>query len=277
MSAPQKRFALFGDPIAASPSPAMHNAGFEHLGLPYRYHLRPTPIQDLAGARQEIERGNWQGGNITIPLKEAFAEFLRCDAIATRAGAANTFVVENAKFLGTNTDIDGVRDPLLALENLPDGPMLVLGAGGAARAAILAAESMGRDIVVAARNVGKARATLESIAPQTKYRAIDLSEDALTGHVQSVAIWVQATPIGRDGQAHPIPWHLAQPQAIAFEMLYGAQPTAFLKDAQTQNLRTIEGKAMLLAQGVKAFEFWAGQAAPAAVMGRALDSHLAGF
>lgn len=268
------RYALVGDPIALSPSPAMHNAAFAHLGLDAHYELRPTPTHALTGLLDELRAVAWEGLNVTTPLKTLVAPHVELDPVAARARAVNTLYRREGAWRGALTDVEGVRAPLEAL-GVQGGTGLILGAGGATRAAVLALEALGCRVVVAARRIGEAIPLLEDLAPKHGYQALDLNDSAaLTALWPILGVVVQATPVGKAGDRLALPWSHSAPELVAFEMLYRPLWTPFLLDAREHGARLVHGWQMLLHQGVPAFELWTGQPAPIAEMQRALTAHV---
>ncbi len=254
-------YALFGSPIQSSPSPAMQNAAFADLGLDARFELRPAKAGEAERVLAET-RGELQGANITTPLKTEIAARVPRLGGADRAGAVNTLWWRDGDLVGSLTDIDGVREPLAETEFHGGGAVLILGAGGAARAAAVGLEEIGCDVHVAARRHEAARDVL-TLLPATAAnpdRAWALDDrDGLANLFGRIEVVVQATPVGRDESRHELPWALAAANLIAFEMVTVPRRTPFLEEAAAQGLRTIEGWRMLVAQGVACCRIWTGR------------------
>jgi len=270
-------YALFGSPIQRSPSPAMHNAAFTAMGVPARYHLRPARRDEAAAVIDEVRRGLWRGANVTTPLKILVGERVPLRGAAIRARAVNTLCWEEETLVGHLTDVQGVSDPL-RLRDLPQGHAVILGAGGAARAAALAVEELGREVRWLVRDVAKGQATAQALgiaARTTDVVALSDTAGAIT-LLSRAAVIVQATPVGGQGEVHDLPWHAVRNDCVAFEMLYRPQQTAFLAAAARHGCRCIEGWEMLLAQGAAAFSLWTGCAAPMEIMRAALLADLGG-
>jgi shikimate dehydrogenase len=266
------RYALFGSPIDKSPSPAMHNAAFAALGLDARYELRPAGAGDVPALLAEMQ-STWRGANVTIPLKEALAGHVAPRGHAERAHAVNTLWRDGETLAGSLTDVEGVAEPLRA-RRFAGGPALVLGAGGAARAAVLALEQLGCTITVAARRPSEAERLLRELG--AKGEAVALGDAAaLARALTRTRVLVQCTPVGRSGEVLPLAWDAVQPGVLAFEMLYWPPRTPFLEAAKQRGCEIIEGWEMLLAQGAAAFTLWTGREAPREVMGEALRADLA--
>lgn len=265
-----KRFALVGDPIAHSPSPHMHNAAFQSRSIAAHYSLRPTPEADAAEVLNELKNGHWDGLNVTTPLKETFTPFVELDENAKRALAVNTITVRDGQLKGALTDVEGVRRPLESREADGDAA-LVIGAGGAARAAALALADMGFRVHVAARRREPAEELLGRLDSAAAGDVYSLSgAGALRPVFASVGVVVQATPAGKAGERHPLPWEDAHAGIIAFEMLYRPLQTPFLEDAKRSGARLVQGWEMLLHQGAASWALWTEQQAPLDIMQKAL-------
>ncbi|MEZ4271879.1 MAG: shikimate dehydrogenase [Myxococcota bacterium] len=268
-------YALFGHPISQSPSPAMHNAAFKALNIDATYELRPAKQQDLASVLAELQQNRWSGGNVTTPLKTEVAKHVRLTGEAQRAAAVNTVWHDNQQLVGALTDVDGVFVPLKEQGYAGGGDALVLGAGGAARAAVLALEALGATICIAARDANKAQGLIDILGPGVPTRALALNDAlGLTQALRQAAVIVQATPVGRHNERHPFDWSVVQTTCIAFEMLYTPRMTPFLQDAERTGCATIAGSEMLLAQGAKAFSLLTDHDAPTEVMRQALKAAL---
>lgn len=267
------RYALFGDPIGQSPSPAMHNAAFAHLGIEARYELRTTTVDDVHQALNEVRAGQWQGANVTTPLKTVIAREVSLRGAAARAGAVNTLLWEDSQLVGHLTDVAGVAEPLR--EHVIEREIaIVVGAGGAARAAALACEQLSLQVVMVARDATKATHTLRELRMQSS-RAYALASAAIPW--EEAGVIVQSTPVGRQQEALPVPWERVRANTVAFEMLYLPRHTPFLRRAMKQGCPTVEGWQMLVAQGARSFELWTSQAAPRDVMREAVLRCLRGM
>jgi len=269
-------FALIGKPIDRSPSPQMHNASFSALEFAGDYCLRPTTEDGVAAVVGELRVGTWAGLNVTTPLKTIMATHMdRLVGYAARAKAVNTVWLDSGALCGALTDVDGVREPLAAASAGGEG--LVIGSGGAARAAMLALEGICSTVNVAARRPDAAASVLSDLRLSNPGLIIDLGNDKALGSVFSRAgVIVQATPVGRNGERHCLPWqrisHGDSPQQspVAFEMLYLPRETPFLAEARAAGCTAIEGWEMLLSQGVVAQRFFTGRNPDNGAMKRAL-------
>jgi shikimate dehydrogenase len=196
-------------------------------------------------------------------------------------GAVNTVRVRNGKLQGFNTDgyglVQGLREDFgISLKNKQ---VLVLGAGGAGRAAAIQCALEGaRWIGIANRTRGKSRALLEEVRWANKRVTVEelpLDESALRGALQQTDLVINATALGlKKGDPSPVPAACFHRKLLAYDMIYWPRETAFLRAARLARARTSNGTTLLLHQGAKSFEIWTGRRPPVAVMRRALLAEL---
>lgn len=283
------RFALLGDPVAHSKSPAMHEAAFRALRLPHRYEAVRCTERELPTWVDALRRGELGGLNVTIPHKRAVLAFVDdVDESAARAGAANTLVrVPRAggdRVVAHNTDVGALAHELrrLAPEQRTGtgrhGTAIVLGGGGAARSAIVALERE-LDVTrihVRVRNPSTELATdLAALAPEC---TLELAPLEPRPDVEPAARFVvQATSAGMDGAApgeavaRAVAWEALGPRAAALDVVYAPPDTPFVRAATEHGLRVTAGLGMLAWQGALAFERWLGVPAPFDAMLAALQ------
>jgi shikimate dehydrogenase len=268
-------YGLVGSPIEHSPSPAMHNAALRSCGLEAEYRLRPAEPEDATEVINELKGGLWRGLNVTTPLKTLLAPLVELTGHAVRARAVNTLWVEDGTVVGALTDVDGVLEPLRQAGCFGPGQGLILGAGGAARAAALALETLGHRVHVACRRPEAGQELLDTLQLKRPGEAMSLSSagdaEALFAELSVV---VQCTPVGRDRGRHRLPWDQARQGLVAFEMLYLPVCTPFVAEAKRNGCHTIGGWRMLLHQGAQSFKLWTGLAAPIEAMEQALLKQL---
>jgi shikimate dehydrogenase len=274
------RAGVIGDPVAQSRSPAMQNAAFAALGLDARYERWLTLAVDLPERIASLRADDVLGANVTIPHKLAVMPWL--DEIAPSAeivGAVNTIVCQGARLIGHNTDAEGLAAALLEVGWHGMEQAVVLGAGGAARAAVVALHSLGaRAICVLARQPESARLLVDALTDHVTDVALlwgDLAEPdmALWGRMLAgTEIIVNATPVGMAS----LPG-MPLAEAVVDRIHAGTlvldlitQPTRLLAAARARQLPTLDGLPMLLHQGALAFTLWTGQRAPLDVMRQAL-------
>jgi shikimate dehydrogenase len=258
------RLAVVGDPIGHSLSPTLHTVAFAAVGIPGTYEARAVDAAGFLGVLDEIRSGELDGVNVTMPHKRLAAT--QVDELApqaTRSGAVNTIVRIGRRLVGHNTDVAGVTISA-QWAALPDtAPVLVLGAGGAAAAAVLAFE--GRDLHVAARRPEAAESLL--VATGVDGRTLPW------GTPLGDAVVINATPIGMHGEALPEP--VTAQAAGLLDMAYGSGSTPATLAVRTRGLPVAEGPDMLLAQAAEAFRLWTGAEPPVRVMRAAMHAALA--
>lgn len=258
-------FALLGDPVGHSLSPAMQNAAFRVLGLPAVYVAFRCGGNDVVGLMRALARAGG-GGNVTVPHKEAAAAALDAPGARARAaGACNTFWACDGGVAGDNTDIAGV---LAAVDELdpPAGSWLIAGTGGGARAAALAARERGAAVAVRSRDAARQRA-FESWAVEA---------GLALAPAEACTVLVNATPLGlgADDPA-PIAPDTAPHAAAALDMVYAPGETRWVRTLRAAGLRAVDGRTMLVAQGAAALERWfPGVRAPVEIMRAAVDAAL---
>lgn len=261
MAAPAARpFAeVIGDPIAQSKSPAIHGHWLQRLGLEADYgraHVLPDQLPAYLAARREDPQ--WRGCNVTMPHKQAIIPLLDgLDKLAARIGAVNTVaVMADGRLIGRNTDAPGFIEPLLPVlhDEMAPESALVIGAGGAARAIVVALADAGLAITLAARDVAGAQALLDELAPGPRHRAALLA-DFVTGGNGDFGLIVNASPLGMVGHL-PLSLDLrhARPAAIAYDIVTAPLETPLLIAARAEGMRCIDGLAMLIGQAAIAFE-----------------------
>lgn len=272
------RVGVIGWPVEHSLSPAMHNAAFRALGLEHwRYDLLPIP-PDIVGHSLKTLRGEggYIGVNVTVPHKQAVMPYVRPDEIAKALGAANTIDFRDNS--ATNTDVAGLIGDLaangVALEN---AEVLVLGAGGAARAAVYGLARAGARVTVTNRTAARAQVMLADLALSAGIRSVDFVslEEAVQ---RPFALIVNCTSVGMWPHVEECPWPLAVPLprgVTVYDMVYRPEQTALLRLAEAQGGRAIGGLGMLVRQGAAAFKIWTGTEPPVEVMFEAARAGLA--
>ncbi len=270
---------VIGWPVAHSLSPPMHNAAFRHLGLNWAYVPFAVPPHLVVEAIQGLRGLQMRGLNVTIPHKTAVVEYL--DEVSETAqilGAVNTIVNTEGHLTGHNTDGPGFLRSLAEQdEQVVDKKVVIIGAGGAARAVALAVAGAGAgQLAIVNRTILRAQqlASLinqHSVLSEVAAIGLDTSEAAQT--VSSADIIIDCTPVGM----HPhenvppvVPAQWLQPHQLVCDLTYNPRQTALLSAAQQVGARTMDGTGMLVHQGAIAFEHWAGQSAPVSIMRQAL-------
>jgi shikimate dehydrogenase len=263
------RVGLIGDPVAHSISPSMQQPALDALGIPATFELWHTLAADLPARVASLRASDVLGANVTVPHKlGVMAQIDEVSPLARRAGAVNVIVNRDGHLSGDNTDIHGFAVSLEeACPNARVRPALILGAGGAARAVVLALEAMGVDhIALANRNPERAESLAADLAP-TSIRLVGTDPRVLIPEIRRAAILVNATSLGWHRGETPIPLDLLAalpPNAIVVDLTY--RETDLLEGARARGLATLDGLAMLVHQGARALELWTGQEAPVSVM-----------
>ena len=252
----------------------MHNAAFEALGLVWQYDLLPVPPGQLGTALADLRAGEFRGANVTVPHKSAVMAFLdEIDDAARTIGAVNTITVQGKRWRGHNTDAAGFVRALREAGLEPAGRRaLLLGAGGAARAAAYALAQAGCAVAIHNRTTNRAAKLvhhlqdLDLCAPvawvpgKAALDQLDLARFDLLVNATSVGMWPRAedTPWARE-LAMPSHW-------TVFDLVYNPLETRLLWQARQAGANTIDGLGMLVWQGALAFALWTGQEPPADLM-----------
>jgi len=270
---------LFGYPIAHTASPAMHNAGFHALNIPWVYVPLEVRPDRLGEAVRGVVALGFRGVNVTIPHKQAVVEFL--DELSDEAeliGAVNTVrITGDGRCEGLNTDGRGFVRSLRAEAGIePAGKtFFVMGAGGAGRAVAtqLALDGAAR-LSLCDSDAPRAQALAEHIAQRTSLKSVELiahEDKAVRDAVARADAFVDATPLGmHEGDATSIALDALRPGMLVVDLVYNPPETPLLAGAKARGCATLGGLGMLLVQGVEAFELWTGREAPVDVMRRAL-------
>jgi shikimate dehydrogenase len=263
-------FGLIGDPVAHSASPAMHTAAYEACGMQARYVTFTPDAMALEEALRGASALGMRGLNVTIPFKQTVLRWVDADSIATRVGAVNTITLDGWPPQATNTDVAGVERALSHHDVDPAGmSAVVLGAGGAARAAVSALVDAGAEVHIANRTAARA----EALAAELGAESAGGLETA--DRITDADLLLQMTSVGMQGETSPVDQGLLHPELVVFDAVYSPRETPLLKAASAVGATTIEGTWMLLYQGVAAFERWTDRDAPVDPMRRALEAHLA--
>jgi shikimate dehydrogenase len=268
-----RRFAVLGDPVAHSKSPAMHAAAYRALGLPHTYEAVRVTVERLPEVVDALRRGQYDGLNVTVPHKgHVLALVDEVDESARVAGAANVLARSTGdRVVAHNTDAPALAAEIRALAEAESGPRgpsgaraLVLGSGGAARAARTALERYLGVTNVVMRARSRRDDGFQPWEPSPESEAV-------------TQIVVQATSAGMVG-ADPgeaavsaVAWDALPHSAVVIDVVYAPPETPFLRVARARGLRSENGLGMLARQGALALELWLGVPAPLAAMRAALE------
>jgi shikimate dehydrogenase len=266
---------VIGWPVAHSLSPAMHNAAFTYAGLNWRYVALPVRSGDLATAIKGLSALGFRGVNITVPHKVDVIPLLDSltEAVSI-VGAVNTIRIDrNTGHLeGLNTDMTGFLADIAAnnIHVNKDSRVLILGAGGASRAAAAGLVRSGAHVIICNRTLSKAQSIVKFMQSSWAHPNIEAaSMDDLPHVISGVTLVVNATPVGMWPDVDSSPWPEGVPfpsGATLYETVYRPLKTRLMRDAEKDGLRTFGGIGMLVYQGAAAYEVWTGRKAPVDVM-----------
>ena len=292
-----KIFGIFGDPIEHSLSPVMQNEALRALGIDAGFYAFRVTKVDLKDAIRGAAAMGFGGLNLTIPLKEKALEleFLRADELALAIGAVNTISFDNSGLVGEKDETKGEEEvedigdcdqesqirghntdgwgALLALQDagvrIDESRVLLIGAGGAARAIAYTLEKEGAEISIANRSLKRAHELATSVGGMG-FCLCDLEK--LVGQADII---INATSVGmRAGDARLFDGRLLKRRQAVFDIVYN-RDTKLLQDARAAGSVAIDGVMMLVYQGAKALEIWTGAKAPVDLMERAVREALA--
>lgn len=299
ITASTKVLGIIGYPVAHSLSPAMHNAAFRSQGLDWVYLPLPVPPGKLADALRGLGALGMVGANVTVPYKESVAAATATAAGAAAAaaafgadcvealtpeaeliGAVNVLGFKDGSLIGHNTDGTGFLQALQqdARFTVKGKRVLILGAGGAARAVALTLARHGAQrIGIANRTWQRAEELAQTVEQRTGTEACGLPLDAadLAPWLRTADLVVQASSVGLhpDEETETLSWFdpsSLSSDALVCDLIYNPSPTRFLALAAARGCRTMDGLGMLLYQGTQAYTWWTGREAPVAVMQQAL-------
>ncbi len=270
-----KLIGLFGYPLEHSVSPLFQQAAIDHYRLPLRYEAWPVHPDMLSQELDRLRGDRYVGANVTIPHKEAVVPGLDdVDEDVRTLGAVNTITKEGDRLVGHNTDAHGFMESLKVEARFEprDKSVLLLGAGGAARAAAFALAREGvRSLTIANRTRERAVRLAEALRGSVPaIEAISTGGRELARACESASLIVNATSIGmRTGGAEgetPLSAKQIPAGSLVLDMVYTPNPTPLMREARKAGARDIGGLWMLVYQGAAAFEKWTGRTAPVALM-----------
>jgi len=271
---------LLGWPVSHSVSPVMHNAAFAELRMNWRYVPLPVSPDRVVEAVAGVRALGLRGVNVTVPHKQAVMPHVdRWSPAAAAIGAVNTIIVgEDGELLGDNTDAAGFVTDLRANGVDPQGKrVLVLGAGGSARAVVYGlAEAGCGSLVLLNRTQAKAEsllAAMREIFPQVSMTARPFP-DGVAACAPEAELIVNCTSLGMSPNRAGLPWDENvefRPDQIVYDLVYNPAVTRLLQLANVDGATVIGGLGMLVHQGAISFERWTGETAPVEVMRRAVN------
>lgn len=271
---------VIGDPIEHTLSPIMHNAAFNNLKLDYAFlafKVKPAEVENAISGMRAL---SIYGLNVTMPHKSTVINFLdEIDQAAKAIGSVNTILNKDGRLFGFNTDGVGALEALRENGVEPKGrKVLLLGAGGAARAIAYTLAQEAGELVVLNRTV-KQSAELVSLLKRTfnkKVVADSLSPSVIQENLRDSDILVNATSVGMKPNANqsPIAPEWLKPDLAVLDIVYNPVETRLAKDAKAAGAKVISGVEMLIYQGAASFEIWTGCSAPVEVMRQAVLNKL---
>ena len=271
----KKVYGVIGNPIEHSLSPVMHNAAFEALGLDAIYLAFRVAEHELGDAIRGAKSLGIAGLNVTIPLKEKALAFVDADDIASRIGAINTIDFSTDTPTGYNTDGIGALTVLKErVGEIRGKEVLILGAGGAARAIAFYLDAEGARLTIANRSEDRA-AMLASSLHNADF--ISLREEELKRHIRDADILINTTPVGMYPRADAtlVNARMMHPELVVFDIVYNPAETKLLREAKKAGVQTIiEGVKMLVYQGAASFRIWTGMEPPVEIMESAVRKAL---
>jgi len=264
-------YGVIANPVAHSMSPAIHNAAFQHAGLDAVYlPFRVDSPADFIPAFRELPV---EGYSVTIPHKETVIPLLdEVEPLARRIGAVNTIVRRDGRLCGSNTDwsaaVGAVTGGLPEGDSLAGKSVLLLGAGGAARAMAFGLAERGARVVIANRTHERA----VRLAAEVGCAAVPLDAAGSVAY----DILVNGTSLGMHPRVDETPLDAARlrPGALVFDSVYNPPETRLLREARAAGCRTVNGLEMFVNQAVEQFELWTGLPAPRAFMRSVVESRL---
>ncbi len=255
------RFALFGNPVAQTLSPLMHNAALRAMGIAGSYEA--VLVEDLGKAVRSLRDGGLDGASVTIPFKEKVMDLLDgLDAEAEEIGAVNTIVKRGGRLIGFNTDARALFLSLAAVLDIAGRTFAVLGTGGTARAALHAVRRGGGKAVVLGRTPAKVR----ELAARWNCRGCVLAELAAV----RADVIVNTTPVGMGARADETPLGALRAAECSagwvVDVIYRPLRTRLLREAEAAGRHTLGGAEMFVRQGAEQIRLWTGAEPPLSLM-----------
>lgn len=268
-----KTYAVIGDPIDHSLSPLIHNAAFRELDMDCTFIAYRVAKGELEEGISALKKIKISGFNVTIPHKVDMMRFLdKTDESCSVIGAANTVSNDDGVLKGYNTDMDGFLEPIKKRSiTIKDSSVLLLGAGGAARAIVAGfAKEKAKKIVIVNRTKDKA----QDLAKFSQKIGLTADIAGLDSIDCNFDIIVNATSVGLHNESSPISFDGLKQGTVVYDIIYKPMNTDFIKKAKEKDATIIYGYEMLLGQATRAFEIWHKTEAPYNAMKKAL---LGGF
>lgn len=261
------RLGLIGFPVGHSLSPVMHQHLLEELKQPGSYQLFETPRFQLDEKVAALKADGLRGFNVTIPFKQKIVPFLNeVDTTAQLAGAVNTVLIHKRKLYGFNTDKPGFEQALQFHNiDVAKRQALIFGAGGAARAVVLALVQSGvRKIYLSNRTMTRATKLVDDISAATgffNFITAPLSQEAILKFMDSVDMVINTTSLGMwpEVSATPFEFPKLQREIFVVDLIYNPLETRFLKSARNNGAKIVDGLDVFIFQGIEAMQLWSGR------------------
>ncbi len=268
--------AILGHPVRHSFSPIIHNTALRHQGLNFVYLAADVLPNRLSQALEGLSALGFAGANVTLPHKEAVLPYMDSLTSAAKAvGAVNTIVCKGGQLYGDNTDVEGFLSPLRGME-IKGKPMVLLGAGGAARAVAYGLLKHYRPcpLTVVARRVEQAEKLVNDLAKFSGDGELNVTDFASAAmHVRNSQLIVNSTPVGMHPNTRETPWEQREalsPGQVVYDLVYRPSRTRLLEDAESRGATVIGGLTMLVEQAAAAYRQWTDQDLPIEVVNSTL-------
>ena len=269
-----KKSGILGCPLGHSISPCFQNAAFTNLGIEATYEAWPVVTAELPERIQNLRESDFLGANVTIPYKELVIPLLdEIDDWALKIGSVNTIVNRAGLLIGYNTDTVGFLRAISEYGNYePSGrDVLLIGAGGAARAAAHALMEAGvKTLWIANRTYDRVKRLADELLEIGEVKPIGLDGPEFRKSAASVSLIVNSTSLGMkhtpEAHINPLEGLNIGSSTLVTDMVYNPLDTPMLIDAENKGCRILNGLPMLVLQGAASFELWTGDGAPVDVM-----------
>ncbi len=260
-------YGVIGNPIAHSLSPVMHNAAFSATG--YAAHFNAFQVEDLESAMAGVKALGVAGLSVTLPHKTKVMEYLDwIDDQALKISAVNTVVNRQGRLCGYNTDVAGALTALQGRIELAGRRVLILGAGGAARALVYGVVKAGGRVAIVNRNIERGAALAK------EFDAQGLAFSDIENFQAEVLVNTTSLGMAPESKLIPLSPTLLKPSMVVMDIVYNPLKTRLLEEAERCGAVTIDGLEMFVGQGALQFEMWTGQKAPLQVMRQAVLDQL---
>lgn len=242
---------------------AMHNAGYQALGLNFMYV--PITTDDIANAIAGVRGFGLVGNTVSMPHKQTVMQHLDViDEVAQKIGAVNTVHNKEGVLTGYNSDWVGAMEALKEITELSGKKAVVIGAGGAARAIVYGLKHYGASVVILNRDQEKGQNLANDFDAEFKGGLEKLKD------IQDYDILINATSVGFGTEESPVPAEAIKEGTVVLDVVFIPNPTIFMRHAESRNCKTVPGYRMLIHQALFQFELFTGQKPPFEVMEKAL-------